>query len=69
MSGHESQQDRDAAFRRAITDTRNLDELLSWLEYGRQSGYKAARCSEQQEHHWADLLRGLMSRKKEGEPK
>lgn len=45
---------------RARTDTRNLEELLAWLEYGRVSGYRAARCSEAQEHHWADLLRELL---------
>lgn len=46
---------------RELTDTRNLDELLAWLEYGKESGFKAARCSEAQEHHWADLLRQMLS--------
>ena len=45
---------------RETTDTRNLNELLAWLEYGDTSGYRAARCSKEQEKHWADLLRKLI---------
>ena len=56
----------DRACEPAATDTRNLDELLSWLEYGRTSGYRAARCSEAQEHHWADLLRALLKQSAAG---
>lgn len=37
-----------------------LDGLLTWLEYGRTSGYPAARQSREQEEHWADLLRGAL---------
>jgi len=48
-----------------MSDTRNLDDLLCWLEYGRTSGYKAARCSEAQELHWADLLRRLIASHKD----
>jgi hypothetical protein len=51
----------DEAQQRALTNTRNLAELLCWLEYGRTSGYRAARCEQAQEHHWADLLRAILS--------
>jgi hypothetical protein len=40
---------------------RDLNDLLTWLEYGRTSGYVAARESREQEEHWADLLRELMN--------
>jgi len=41
---------------------RNLSDLLTWLEYGRVSGYIAARESKAQEEHWAHLLRPLLAR-------
>jgi len=44
-------------------DKRGLHDLLVWLEYGRHGGYRAARCSQAQGHHWADLLRELLRRK------
>ena len=61
-----SERKKETAHERAVTNTRDLDELLAWLEYGRTSGHKAARCDEAQEHHWADLLRVLMQDAKEG---
>lgn len=45
---------------RALRDERDLKDLAEWLSYGRTSGYKAARCSEEQELHWAGLLRKLL---------
>jgi hypothetical protein len=52
----------DAGYhQRQLTDTRNLHDLLVWLEYGKTSGYYvAARCSKAQEEHWAKLLRYVM---------
>lgn len=47
---------QQARHHREITDTRNLQELIAWLEYGK-TGYRAARCSQAQEEHWAALLR------------
>lgn len=42
---------------RERTDKRDLQSLLDWLEYGRTSGFRAARQSKAQEEYWADLLR------------
>jgi hypothetical protein len=39
---------------------KDLKDLLTWLEYGRESDYVAARESKEQEEHWAALLRGLL---------
>ncbi len=44
------------------TDTRDLDQLADWLEYGKTSGYIAARCSKAQEEYWAIQLRELIHR-------
>lgn len=43
---------------RSKTDTRNLDDLIRYLEYSGQ----AARVDIEQEHHWALLLRDLLIR-------
>jgi hypothetical protein len=51
--------------RREQTDTRDLHDLLAWLEYGRTTGHRAARCTEAQELHWANLLRNLLAQKEE----
>lgn len=40
---------------------RDLNDLVAWLEYGRTSGYIAARESKEQEEHWAQLLRELIA--------
>lgn len=45
---------------RSQTDTEDLDDLINWLEYGKTSGYIAARNSKEQEEHWATLLRNLL---------
>jgi hypothetical protein len=34
----------------------DLYDLIDWLQYGKESGYVAARCSKIQEEHWATLL-------------
>lgn len=34
-----------------------LADLVNWLEYGKATGYKAARQDESQELEWATLLR------------
>jgi hypothetical protein len=47
----------DGYHQRQLTDTRNLQDLVTWLEYGKTSGYVAARCSKQQEEHWGMLLK------------
>ena len=48
-----------------MRDRRDLQPLVDWLEYGRTSGYRAARCSEAQELHWAGLLKKLLAEHKE----
>lgn len=40
---------------------RNLKDLVAWLEYGRTSGYVAARESKEQEEAWADQLKVLLA--------
>lgn len=42
---------------------RNLEDLITWLEYGRTSGYIAAREPKAQEEHWADLLKKALNEK------
>lgn len=38
----------------------NLWDLVDWLKYGETSGYKASRCTEQQEIRWSYLLEALL---------
>lgn len=45
---------------RSKTNTRNLDDMITYLEYGKDSVYEAARVSKEQEEHWAMLLRHLL---------
>jgi hypothetical protein len=47
--------------RRICAESQNLHDLVSWLEYGKNSGYVASRQSKRQEERWADQLRQLLS--------
>lgn len=47
---------------RSQTDTQDLDDLIIWLEYGKTSGYIAARQSKEQEEYWGKLVRGILCR-------
>jgi len=46
--------------KRHRNDTRNLYDLIRYFEYGKTSGFKAARVSEEQEWFWADQLKELL---------
>lgn len=45
---------------RAKNNTRNLDDLIHYLEYAKDTGYPAARVDIEQEEYWAILLRRLL---------
>jgi hypothetical protein len=45
------------------TETQDLDDIIVWLEYGKTSGYIAARQSKKQEEHWAGLIRNILCEK------
>jgi hypothetical protein len=45
---------------RAKTNTRNLDDLIHYLEYRKNTGYPAARVDFEQEEYWAMLLRRML---------
>jgi hypothetical protein len=47
---------------RTQTNTRDLDDLIHWLEYA-NTGYPAARQTVDQEEYWAGLLRNLLCEK------
>jgi len=42
------------------TNTRNLDDIIHYLEYAKDSGYQAARVDQEQEEYWATLIRHLL---------
>lgn len=46
--------------KRAKTNTRNLDDLIHYFEYAKDTGYTAARVDLEQEEYWAILLRRLL---------
>ena len=46
---------------RRSTKKQNLHDLIRWLEYGRKTGFEAARQSKEQEEFWADQLKMLFS--------
>lgn len=52
--GEEGWQERHRA------DKRNLHDLVRYFEYGKTSGFKAARVSEEQEWYWAGQLKDLL---------
>lgn len=43
---------------------RNLNDLVTWLEYGKTSGYIAAREPKEQEEHWTNMLKNLLNKNK-----
>jgi hypothetical protein len=53
--------DTNPMFNRQAQPLRDLNELVDWLEYGKTSGFIAARESKEQEEHWAQLLGTLMA--------
>ena len=46
---------------RRINNKQNLHDLIRWLEYGKTTGYIAARQRKEQEEHWADQLKELLA--------
>lgn len=48
---------------RRKTETQDLDDIIIWLEYGKTSGYIAARQSKEQEEYWAGLIRNILCEK------
>ncbi len=48
---------------RCKTNTRNLDDLINYFEYAKNSGYPAARVDVEQEEYWSTLLRHLLMEK------
>lgn len=38
----------------------NLDDMIHYLEYAKDSGYSAARVNIEQEEYWASLIRHLL---------
>ena len=45
---------------RCKTNTRNLNDMIRYLEYAKDSGYPAARVDVEQEEYWAMLIRHLL---------
>ena len=48
---------------RSQTDTQDLDDLITWLEYGKTSGNIAMRQSQKQEEYWGKLVRSIICEK------